>query len=250
MKDGKLKDTLIYGWHPVFEAVEEGKPIQKVFIQSGPFSDQAHELWSRLKGTGIPVARLPKVKLDKMANGNHQGVAAFISPVEFMPFNELLTKAYEAGKSPFFSLLDGVTDVRNIGAIARSALAFDLDGLILPSKHTALLNADAIKSSAGALLRLPLCRSTNVIESLEEAKASGLQIICVSEKAEEEAAGLDVHQPMLCVLGAEGQGIREDILELADRHVRIGMSEAIDSLNVSVAAGIVYHSLYKKRKED
>lgn len=250
MHEERPRDILIYGWHPVFEALDEGKIFQTIWIESGEFSEQGHELWARLKGTDIPIKRVPKMKLDRLVKkGTHQGVVAFISPVEFVEPEEIVQRLYEEGQVPRLCFLDGVTDVRNLGAIARSAACFGIHGLILPVKHSGQVNAEVVKSSAGGIFKIALSRVKDVLATLENLKNAGLQLICLSEKAEESVDEMDFSAPCVLVFGAEGKGIRSEILEMADAHVGIDMTTAIDSLNVSVSAGIVFHQIFKSQSQ-
>lgn len=246
MNSTSHKDVLIYGWHPVNEALDEGKIIQSIFIQSGSFTDEGHALWARLKETAIPVKRVPKMKLDRMANrGNHQGVIAFVSPVEFVDPLEVVQSAYEQGKVPVIALLDGVTDVRNLGAIARSAACFGVDGLVFPIKHSGSINAEAVKSSAGGIFKIALSRVKDVLFTVQQLQQMGLQVLCLSEKAEKVFTKCDLSRPTLLVFGAEGQGIRQELLDLADDQGKIAMQDSLQSLNVSVSAGIVFHEVHR-----
>jgi len=186
-------------------------------------------------------------KLDRIAGTNHQGIIAIISPVEFQSIEQLLPSLYESGNAPFVLLLDGVTDVRNLGAVARTAECFGVDAIILPKKGSALPGKDAVKSSAGALLKIPLCRVESLVKSVEFLQLSGIQVLGLTEKAKENIHECDLTIPTALILGSEGEGISNSLLRKADHLVAISMSGSIASLNISVAAGIGMYEVQRQR---
>jgi 23S rRNA (guanosine2251-2'-O)-methyltransferase len=190
---------------------------------------------------------VPAEKLDRLTRTEHQGVIAFVSPIALQDLDGVIAQAYEQGADPLLVALDGVTDVRNMGAIARSAECFGAHGLVVPKTGTARLGSDAVKSSAGALLRKPVCRVDHLAHSLERCREHGLRIVAVTEKAEAPIEDSTLSGPMVLVLGAEDTGISAPVLRLADALVRIRMAGTIGSLNVSVAAGVALHEVLKQR---
>ena len=240
------KDFLIYGYHPVVEALKQGKPIHKVILQSGDFNEHTKKLWFDLKGSNIIIQRWPKPKIDKLAKGNHQGVLAFVSPVELHDLSDYVGRLLKKDTTPMLCWLDGVSDVRNLGAIMRSAACFGVNAIILPAKFGATLNADVIKSSAGAIYHIPLIQSKTTQSTLQELAKLGVYIVAVSEKADSEITDFDTGNPTCLVLGDEGKGVSKEILEFADSHIKIPMKGGVSSLNVSVAAGVTFYEWYKK----
>lgn len=241
-------DLLIYGYHPVIEAIKQNKPIHKVVLQSGDFNEHTKKLWFDLKETDVLIQRWPKPKIDRMVRGNHQGILAFISPVEFADLSNLVAGVFDKGETPALCWLDGVSDVRNLGAIMRSATCFGVHGIILPGKSGATLTADVVKSSAGAIHHIPLVKSKNTQQTLKELANLGLYVMAFTEKGELDLADADKTQPTCIVMGDEGEGISRDILEFADGQFKIPMQGEVASLNVSVAAGVVFYEWSKQTR--
>ena len=195
----------------------------------------------------IPWQPVPVEKLDRLTRTEHQGVIAFLSQVEEQDLNEVITRAYENGETPLVLALDSVTDVRNMGAIARSAECFGVHALLVPKMGTARLGPDAVKSSAGALLRKPVCRVSRLTDGLRAARDHGMRIVACTEKGATELADSDLSGPLVIVMGAEDEGISDAVLRMADELVRIPMAGSIGSLNVSVATGIILHAALSQR---
>ena len=231
----------IYGIHPLNEALASGVPINKVYIQKDIHNERIAELISKLKLYKVPFQFVPREKLNRLTSKAHQGVIALTSPVEFESIDQVLPGLFESGETPMIAIMDGITDVRNFGAIARSAECFGIQALVFPSSGSAMLNADALKSSAGALNKIHLCREINFNQSLKLIKDSGLQLIACTEKAKKSVSEANFSVPTAIVLGAEDEGIHPALLELCDEQVKIPMTGAIQSLNVSVAAGIIFY---------
>ncbi len=240
------KDIICGTW-PVIEAIRAGKNVEKLLLRRDAGGDAVREIRALALERGIPWQPVPAEKLDRLTRTEHQGVIALISPVEEQDLDEVISRAYEKGETPIIVALDGVTDVRNLGAIARSAECFGAHGLLVPKQGTARLGSDAVKSSAGALLRKPVCRVSRLTEGLNRARAHGLRIVALSEKGDRTIGQADLAGPLVLVLGAEGDGISEPVLRLADELVRIAMAGQIGSLNVSVAAGIALHEALNQR---
>jgi 23S rRNA (guanosine2251-2'-O)-methyltransferase len=242
-----LKDQYLYGINAIQETLKSGKSIEKVFFLKENFNERLRSLRNELKEQGIPFSIVPKAKFKGIFNKNHQGVLALSSPIQFVSLDNLVYKIFTDGEDPFLLATDSITDVRNIGAISRSAQAFGCHGLITPLKGGAMLNADAIKASSGALLEIPVCRSGNLVKSLMFLKDSGLKVVAITERAKESIWDFDFEGPMVLVLGAEGGGIRNEILSICHQQLSIPMSSGVGSLNVSVAAGIACSALHKSK---
>lgn len=240
------KDIICGAW-PVIEALRAGKNVEKLLIRRDAGGDGIREIRALAVERGIPWQPVPAEKLDRLTRTEHQGVIALLSPVEEQDLDEVIAMAYERGEAPLIVALDGVTDVRNLGAIARSAECFGAHGLLVPKQGTARLGSDAVKSSAGALLRKPVCRVGRLTEGLNRARAHGLRIVALTEKATAPIAAAELKGPLVLVLGAEGEGISEPVLRMADELALIPMAGAIGSLNVSVAAGIALHEALRQR---
>ena len=233
------KSEMIFGVRAVIEAIQAGKEIDKILVKKDIQSDLSKELFAALKGLLIPVQRVPVERINRITRKNHQGVVAFISSVTYQKTEDLVPFLFEQGKNPFFVMLDGVTDVRNFGAIARTCECAAVDAVIIPARGSASVNADAVKTSAGALHTLPVCREQNLRATLQYLKDSGFRIVAATEKG-----------PLCIIMGAEDTGVSYYNLALCDEWVKIPMLGTIESLNVSVAAGILIYEAVKQRNND
>ncbi|MFT5511795.1 MAG: 23S rRNA (guanosine2251-2'-O)-methyltransferase [Bacteroidia bacterium] len=229
---------LIYGIHAVQEAIESGKQFERIYILKTDKGAALMELNALIKTSRLPVHHVPIHKLNRLERGNHQGVVAFLSLIPNVEVQEIITRTFEAGEHPKILVLDGVTDVRNFGALSRSALAFGFHAVVVPNKGSALIHQDAVKASAGALMKIPVAKVINLSRSLEEMKGFGLKIIGVTEKATTSIREMKVNEPMALVLGNEETGIHENSLGHCDATYRIEITDEIESLNVSVAGAI------------
>ena len=241
------QNEMIFGTRAVIEAIEAGKEIDKILIKKDLSSDLSRGLFAVLRDYDIPVQRVPMEKLNRLSRKNHQGVIAFISAVTYHRIADIVPQLYEAGKTPFIVVLDGVTDVRNFGAIARTCECAGVDAIVVPVRGAAAVNADAVKTSAGALHTLPVCREHNLLETIEFLKNSGIQIVAASEKAAQNYTEVDYSVPIAIVMGAEDLGVSPEILRISDHIVSIPIRGNIESLNVSVAAGILIYEALKAR---
>jgi 23S rRNA (guanosine2251-2'-O)-methyltransferase len=241
------KETFIYGLRPTIEAIKSGKELEKVFLQNGLKGDIFRELFGLIRELEIPFQFVPAEKLNRLSHQNHQGVISLISEITYHRIEDLVPFAFEQGRQPLFLILDRVTDVRNVGAIARTAECAGVDGLILPARGSAQINSDAIKTSAGALYKLPVVRSQNIKETIDFLKNSGLTIMSATEKASDSYTKADFNRPMALILGSEGEGISEEYLKLTDVEIRIPLLGEIESLNVSVASGVILFEILRQR---
>lgn len=238
---------MIFGIRTLIEAIQEGKEIDKVFIQKGLKGDLYPELYELIKERNVPYSLVPIEKLNRFTRKNHQGVVAFISSITYHNIEQLIPVLYEEGKTPFILVLDRVTDVRNFGALARTAECAGVDAILIPARGGAAINADAVKTSAGALHKIPVCRAKYLQDDLKFLKESGLKIIGVSEKAEKTYFEETYKEPIALVMGSEEDGISDAYLPLLDAFVKIPMTGSIASLNVSVAGGILMFEASKQR---
>ncbi|NLM92086.1 MAG: 23S rRNA (guanosine(2251)-2'-O)-methyltransferase RlmB [Bacteroidales bacterium] len=240
-------ENYIFGIRPLIEALEKGERPEKVLIQQGLIGENYQQMFQIIRQEKIPFQMVPVEKLNRVTRKNHQGVIAFIALISYQPLHQLLPMIYDRGEFPLLVLLDRVTDVRNLGAIARSAECFGAHGLVIPDKGSAPVNADAIKTSAGALSRIPVCREGNILETIAFLKESGIRIVAASEKSREEAFNADLKGPLAVLMGSEDKGISPSLLRMADSVVSIPMSGKTASLNVSVAAGIFLYEVHRQR---
>ncbi len=244
------ESAMIFGVRAVIEAVQAGKEIDKVLVKKDIQSDLSKELLAVLKTRMIPVQRVPVERINRITRKNHQGVVAFVSAVVYQKTEEMVPFLFEQGKNPFFVMLDGITDVRNFGAIARTCECAGVDAVIIPQRGGVSVNADAVKTSAGALHTLPVCRERNLKDTLQYLKDSGFHIVAATEKGDYNYTKANYTGPLCIVMGAEDTGVSYDNLSLSDEWVKIPMMGAIESLNVSVAAGILMYEAVKQRNSE
>jgi 23S rRNA (guanosine2251-2'-O)-methyltransferase len=235
------KKDLILGKNALKEAIAAEINIQKVFISETLDNEDTKWLLKLARAHKIPILRVSKFKLDKLSKQNHQGVIAFTSAIDFYQTSAVVDHMFSKGLNPCLCMCDGITDVRNFGAIGRSAEIFGIHGLIIGQKNSAPINSESIKASAGALLTLPVSREKNLLQCIRQLKSMGLVILCASEKAEKTIREMDLKRSLCFVLGSEGTGISEEILSQADELFKIPQVGKIESLNVSVAAGISFY---------
>lgn len=241
------KQQVVYGLRPVMEAIESGVQIDKILIQNGLGGNLVGELKAKIREAGLPFQYVPVEKLDKVTRNNHQGVVATVSPVEYQHFMDVVPLLFEQGKTPFILLLDHVTDVRNMGAIVRTAECAGVDAVVVPDHGSAQLNEDAIKTSSGALLRVPICREQNLKTVVNFAKQSGLQVVAATEKGSKNYLDVDFKQPTLLVMGSEETGISNEVMKLCDVRAKLPIRGEVQSLNVGVAAGIFMYEVLRQR---
>jgi 23S rRNA (guanosine2251-2'-O)-methyltransferase len=241
------EENLIFGTRAVIEALNAGKDIEKIVLQKGLSNELYNQLRQALKGQTVPLQFVPPEKLKRLTDKNHQGVIAYLTEITYYETEDLLSSVFESGKVPLVLILDRITDVRNFGAISRSAECAGVDFIIIPSRGAAQINGDAIKTSAGALHRLKVCREDNLKTTLEYLKESGLQIIACHEKTENLIYDADFTKPIAIIMGSEENGISSEYLKRSDMQVKIPMPGSIASLNVSVATGIILFEAVKQR---
>ena len=239
--------TMIFGTRAVMEAIKAGQEIEKIYIQSGLSNDLIKELIATAREFQAPYTFIPQQKLNRLSSKNHQGVICVVSPIRYASLDNLIAKAYDDGREPFLLVLDRITDVRNFGAIARTAECAGLDGIVIADKGNAPITADAIKTSAGALSHLPVCRATDLRKTIQQLRENGIRVVACTEKASKLLYEVDLRSPVALVLGSEEDGISPDILRVADDLAKIPMKGRVGSLNVSVAAGVaIYETIRQK----
>jgi len=243
-----LKESdCIFGLRPVIEAVRAGKQIDRLLIKQGLQGPLYHELMAEVKKHEIVYQIVPLERIELVTRKNHQGVLAWLSVIEYQHITNLLPMIFEKGEDPLIIALDGVSDVRNFGAIVRSAECLGAHAVVIPEKGSARITADAVKTSAGALNIFPVCREKSIVRTVQFLKESGLKIICGAEKPGAEASERDLSGPAVLILGSEDKGISRELTALADYVVSIPMKGTIGSLNVSVAAGILLYEIIRQR---
>ena len=238
----------IFGMHPVMEAIRGGRQIDRVLVRRGLRGGLYHELMQVVNEYAIPWQVVPQEKLDYITRKNHQGVIAWLSAIEFQNIENIVPRIFEEGGDPLLLMLDGVSDVRNFGAIVRSALCFGAHAVIIPEKNSARISPDAVKASAGALSTFPVCRVRSLTKCLTWLRESGLKTVAATEKAEKQVSDAGMTGPLVVILGSEERGISRELLELSDAQVSIPITGTIGSLNVSVSAGILLYETGRQRQ--
>ena len=237
----------LYGMHPVTDAVRQGRRFEKILFKKGLEGEQFRALLEEVTQRDIPYQFVPVEKMNRLVRGAHQGVIAYLAQIEYVPFEEMVEGALSRKANPVFLVLDGISDVRNLGAIARSAECAGVDGIVVPAKGSAAINADAVKTSAGALLRIPTARVANLRTALYYFRDSEFQIVAVSEKAEDTMYDVNLRKASVLVMGSEGSGISESVLSLCTVGARIPMVGETGSLNVSVATAVLLFEVVRQR---
>ena len=241
-------ENAIFGLRPIIEAIQAGKEIDTLFIQKGLKNELFQELWQLVRARKVNYKHVPVEKLNRLTRKNHQGVFAFISPINFHKTDNIIQDVFEKGENPLFLVLDRVTDVRNFGAIVRTAECSGVQAIIVPEKGSAAINGDALKTSAGALHNIPICREFNLKATIEYLKNCGLQIVGCTEKTEEKIYQLNFNLPTAIIMGSEEDGISTEYLKLCDYKAKIPMNGTIGSLNVSVSAGVILYEAVRQRQ--
>lgn len=243
----KEEANLIFGIRAVIEAVKAGKELERLFVQSGLKNELHIELTTTLRQHNIPFQYVPVEKLNRITTKNHQGVVGYLSSVKYHKIENIIPTLFEEGKTPLILILDRITDVRNFGAIARTAECSGVHAIVIPSRGAAQINADAIKTSAGALHKVPVCREDNLKTVISLLKESGLQIISCTEKANDYYFQIDFTIPTAIIMGSEENGISNEYLQRSDAKAKIPLMGEIGSLNVSVATGIILYEAVSQR---
>jgi 23S rRNA (guanosine2251-2'-O)-methyltransferase len=241
------KENFIYGLHPVTEAIRSGKEIDRILFRKGLQGSFSAEILQLARSHQIPFQFVPQEKLDRITRKNHQGVIAITSPIVYQSLENLVPMVFEQGQTPLFLILDGITDVRNFGAICRTAECAGAHGIIIPTLGSAQINEEAIRTSAGALLRIPVCREKSLPVTAKFLKESGISLVAASEHAKGFLYIGDYNGPVAIIMGSEENGISPELLRICDQMVKIPMRGEISSLNVSVAAGVLLFEVVRQR---
>ncbi len=241
------RKSIIYGRHPIVDAINSGTSFDKIILQQGIRGEFEKEIRHLTKIHNIPLQVAPKERLSKFSKGNHQGIIGLISLISYYLLEDVLPMIYEKSETPLILLLDGVTDVRNFGAIARSAEVCGVQALVIPQKGTAQINAEALKTSAGALTRIPVCREKSLVAAMEYLQLSGIQTFASDLKAEKKIFELDLTQPSALIVGSEDEGVSRAILKRVNQNFIIPQKGKTDSFNVSVATGIMLYEALRQR---
>ena len=244
------KTQYIYGIHAVLEAIDAGKDIDKIFLSKTLSNDTAQEIIDRARELRVPVQRVPVQKIDRITRRNHQGVLAMMAAVTYYRVEDLVPQLFDNRENPFIVVLDGVTDVRNFGAVARTCECAGVSAIVIPDRESVSVNADAVKTSAGALNYIPVCRERNLVNAVKLLRDSGFKIVGTSDKSTMSYTKADYTGPVAIVLGAEDKGISPEIMKLCDTRVLIPEFGHINSLNVSVAGGIMIYEVVRQRLND
>lgn len=242
-----VNSDMIYGTRAVIEALLAGKDIDKIMVQTGLSNDLIKELLTVAKNNNVQVQFVPPEKLKRLSSKNHQGVICILSPITFASIDDLIFRAYNEGRDPFIVILDRITDVRNFGAIIRTAECSGIDGIVIPDKGSAPITGDAMKTSAGALNHVPICREKDMKRTMQYLHNNGVRVVACTEKTETSLYSLNLTGPIALILGSEEDGVSEPFLREADDLARIPLYGKIESLNVSVAAGVAMYEILRQR---
>ncbi|RYD58949.1 MAG: 23S rRNA (guanosine(2251)-2'-O)-methyltransferase RlmB [Sphingobacteriales bacterium] len=238
---------LLIGRKPVLEAVQQGTAIEKIFLLRTATGSEINEIKQLAKQQNIPISQVPVEKLNNLTKAQHQGIVAWTSLLQYVDLQSGISHVVDQGQTPLFVLLDGLTDVRNVGAIARTALCCGAQALVLPTSSSASLTEEAIKTSAGALRKIMLCRTPSVQQAVDTFRLNGIQVLGTQMQGSIPVYEADLTGPSVIVMGAEDTGISKDVIRRADALIRIPMATNFDSLNVSVAAGMILYEAVRQR---
>ncbi len=241
------KSTLVVGRMAVIEAMRTGKQLDRIYLQSAVHGDQIDEIRRLAEKTGTPINKVPVEKLNNLNVSNHEGCVALIAKVQYQDLQDVISFVVDKGEVPLLLILDGITDIRNIGGIARSAYCFGVHAIIIPDKGVGALNEDAVLTSAGALEKIAVCRVNSLMKTVDDLHLNGIRVFATEMNAERSIAETDFTGPCAIVMGGEEKGIYPALIKICDETVKIPMSGDFDSLNVSVATGIVLYETARQR---
>ena len=243
----QAKKNIIVGRRPLIEAIESGKTVERIYMQNDAAGDTIMEIRQAAKKYNIPINMVPVEKLNSFSRTNHQGIVAFAASIQYFDLQQVISFVVEKGEMPLFVILDGITDVRNIGAIVRTAVCYGAQAIIIPDKGVAPLQEDAMKSSAGALEKIFVCRVNSLMKAVDELHLNGIKVYASEISAVGLLHELELNEPCSIVMGSEGKGIYPALLKICDKKFKIPMTGRFDSLNVSVAAGIILYETMRQR---
>jgi len=241
------KEDLIFGVYPVLEAIKSDVQIHKLFVQKGTTNPKLNEIVDLLEKSDVSISFVPQEKLDKLTRSNHQGVVALSSPVSFFSIEQVVEQALEKDKTPLFLVLDQISDVRNFGAIIRTADCTNVDAIIIQKKGGAPVSGDTVKTSAGAIFKIPICKVDHIKDAIFYLQGSDVKVIAATEKTDQSIYQVDLKTPLAIVMGSEGKGVSKSILSLVDEKAALPLLGEINSLNVSVACGAILYEVVRQR---
>lgn len=246
-EDKPSTENIVFGTRAVIESINAGKQIEKIFVLKGLKNELYDELNELVQLHKLPVSKVPVEKLNRLTRKNHQGVVAYVSPITYVPLHTVIANSYEDGKAPLILILDRITDVRNFGAICRTAECTGVNAVVIPTKGGAMINADAVKTSAGALNYLSVCKEDNLVHTIKFLKESGFNVVSCTEKADKNLFDIDMDIPTAIIMGSEEDGVSTELIDASDQAVKIPIHGSIDSLNVSVATAVVLYECVRQR---
>jgi len=238
---------MIFGIRPIVEAIRSGKTFDKLFIQKNITGDLLKELMQEIKDERIVYTKVPIEKLNRLTRKTHQGVVGFISPIEFASIENIIERSFATGKNPLILVLDRITDVRNFGAIVRTAECAGVDAVLVPAQGSAQISSDAMKTSAGGLNHVAICRAFNLPQTLENMQQSGINLVACTEKTDKTIYDAELTSPIAIIMGSEQDGISKEIMQLANQKAKIPIFGRIESLNVSTSAGVIIYEALRQR---
>lgn len=241
------KSTLIVGRKAVIEAMQTGKQLERIYLQSTVHGEVVDEIKKLAEKNQVPINKVPVEKLNNLNVSNHEGCVALIAKVQYQNLQDVISLVVDNGQTPLFLILDGITDIRNIGGIARSAYCFGVHAIIIPDKGVGTLNEDAVLTSAGALEKMAVCRVSSLMKAVDELHLNGIKVFASEMKATKKIFDVDLSEPCAIVMGGEEKGIYPALLKICDEQFQIPMTTDFDSLNVSVATGIILYEVMKQR---
>jgi 23S rRNA (guanosine2251-2'-O)-methyltransferase len=241
------KDETIFGIYPLQEALASDITFDKVFVQQGHNNDKIDELVRQMEALNITINPVPKEKLNRLTRGNHQGIVGLTSPIRFYDLVTVVETALSTHKTPLFIILDQISDVRNFGAILRTAECTGVDGVIIPKSGGAPITGDTVKASAGAIFNVPISKVDHIKDAIYYMQASGIKTIAATEKTDQNLYALDFKEPLAIVMGSEGKGISHSVLSLVDEKASLPLLGEVNSLNVSVACGAFLYEIIRQR---
>ena len=240
-------NDIVFGTRPVLEAINSGKTLEKLFIQKNLKKEILEKIKSKLSNKKINISYVPKEKLNRITKKNHQGIICYISPISYQPIEEIIQRVFEKGKDPFVVILDRITDTRNFGAISRVADASGVDAIIIPEKESAIITSDSIKTSAGAINYVPICKVKSLRSTANFLKESGLKLVSCTEKGDKKFYDADLTSPCCIILGSEKDGISNSLIDISDERLNIPMKGNVESLNVSSSASVILFEVVRQR---
>ena len=240
-------NDIVFGTRPVLEAINSGKTLEKLFIQKNLKKEILDKIKSKLSNKKINISYVPKEKLNRITKKNHQGIICYISPISYQPIEEIIQRVFEKGKDPFVIILDRITDTRNFGAISRVADASGVDAIIIPEKESAIITSDSIKTSAGAINYIPICKVKSLRSTANFLKESGLKLVSCTEKGDKKFYDADLNSPCCIILGSEKDGISNSLMDISDERLNIPMKGNVESLNVSSSASVILFEVVRQR---